>query len=600
MNGIKMLISEIHGRSIWQILGLYVLGSWIVLQVVDVLSNTIGLPEWFPRFALALLTIGLPVVLATAVVQKGFGAARPAPAAQEGGQTPATAPSIAPAQGLLTWRNAVLGGLAAFALWGVVATAWLFFGPPTAAGSGAPLGAASRTVAVLPFASVGEDEESRVFASGIHDDVLTQLTRIDGLTVISRASVARYADTQRKMSEIAAALGVAHLLEGVVRRAGDRVRVNVQLSDALTERQVWAETYDAELTAANIFAIQSDIARHVAQELRTTLMPDVEERLAVPPTDNLEAYELYSRGQYLYRRARGDTRAGLDEAAELFKRAVDVDPGFAAAYAALADVHLQRWSDGFMSGEEALPRARDAAERALDLDATLAAAHTSLADVLNAELRFEEAERSYRRALELNPGSADAHRRFAHLLLGMGRYDELVRLLRRAVELDPLSIGYRLSLASGLWFTRDYEGGIAEARKILELEPDNRGALYSLGFASVLNGDHEQGIAALERVVEVEPGYPFGPPGLAWAYARAGRRAEAMEMLQQVEPRGQMLKESAIVLGELGNLDRAFEYLERAYAEDPGSLTYLGSDPTADALKADPRFDELLARLGVR
>jgi tetratricopeptide (TPR) repeat protein len=220
--------------------------------------------------------------------------------------------------------------------------------------------------------------------------------------------------------------------------------------------------------------------------------------------------------------------------------------------------------------------------------------------VAEADLQFDEAERHHLRALELNPGSAEAHRRYARLLLDLKRFEELVAALRRSVELDPLSISYRLSLTSGLWFTGDYEGGIAEARKVLELEPDNPGALYSLGFASTLNGDYEGGIAALERALEVRPDYPFNAPGLAWAYARAGRRAEALEMLERVEARGQMLKELAIVYGELGELDRAFEYLERAYEEDPGSLTYINSDPTAAALQADPRFAGLLERLGLQ
>ncbi len=599
MNDLKRIFHEIHGRSIWQILGFYLVGAWIALQVVDVLSNTVGLPEWFPRFALALLIIGLPVVLATAFVQRGFGGASAGPAEPGGSAQSAEPPSGTVTQGLLTWRNAVLGGLAAFALWGVVATAWIFFGPHGTVGPVAASPISSPSLAVLPFASVDADEESEIFASGVHDDLLTQLTKIESLTVISRASVARFAGVRPDISEIASVLGVAGVLEGSVRRAGERVRVNVQLTDARTERQVWAETYDAELTTASIFAIQSDIARRVARELRASLVPEVEERLAEPTTDNLEAYDLYTRGQYLHYRARGDTRAGMEEAAQLFRQAIEVDPSFAAAYAALADVHLQLWSDGFMPRDEALPQARAAAERALALDETLAAAHTSLADVLEAELRFQEAEAGFQRALELNPGSADAHRRYARLLLDLGRYDELVQQLRRAVELDPLSISYRLSLASGLWFTRDYEGGIAEARKILELEPDHRGALYTLGFALVLSGDYDEGIRALHRVVEVEPGYPFGHTGLAWAYGRAGRRDEALEALRQVEARGQMLKEFAIVYGELGEMDRAFEYLERAYTEDPGSLTYLNSDPTADALKADPRFEEFLARLGL-
>ncbi|UCC74645.1 MAG: tetratricopeptide repeat protein [Gemmatimonadota bacterium] len=594
MLGLKAIIDKLQHHSVWQVLGVYLVGSWIALQVVDVLNNTFDLPVWFPRFTLALLAIGLPVVLVTSVVQRRLreGAA--------GGGSEAEHTAIAGNVRVFTWSNAILGGLVAFALWGVVATSWLFFGPATLE-SGAEAAARDlRSVAVLPFVSVQTDEESQAFASGIHDDLLTQLSKIDSLKTISRTSVMRYRDTQLGVREIASELGVATVVEGGVQRAGDHVRVSAQLIDARDDSHLWGETYNAELTTANIFAIQSDISRRIAVALSARLTPEVEVRLASRPTESLQAYDLYTRGRYLHHKPGGGTESALGDAAQLFRQAIAADPDFAPAYAGLADIYLDLWSSGYMPAEQALPEARAAAEKALALDETLADAHTSLADVFESELRLADAEHHHLRALQLNPGSAEAHRRYARLLLDLGRFEELVSELRRAVELDPLSISYRLSLTSGLWFTGDYEGGIAEARKILELEPGNPGALYSLGFASVLSGEHEQGIAALQRALEVRPEYPFNATGLAWAYARAGRRAEALEVLEQVEVRGQMLKELAIVYGELGELDRAFEYLERAYAEDPGSLTYINADPTADALKADPRFAVLLARLGLQ
>ena len=593
MNGIKAIIEKLQHRTIWQVLGIYVFGSWIALQVVDVLGNNFDLPAWFPRFTLALLVIGLPVVLGTAFVQKSL-SRRTAVTGSETSRAPAVGTGR-----LFTWQNVMLGGVAAFALWGVVATSWVLFGPGSGSGRFTASSVDLRSVAVLPFVSVQADEESRTFSSGIHDDLLTQLSKIDSLTVISRTSVMKYRETQLSIPEIAAELGVATVVEGGVQRAGNWVRVNVQLIEARSDRHLWAETYDAELTPANIFSIQSDIARQIAAALRATLTPEVEVRLAARPTESLRAYDLYTRGRYLHYRPQGGTQEGLEDAARLFRQAIEVDPEFAAAYAGLADIYLDLWSSGYLPAEQALPEARAAAEKALALDETLADAHTSLADVFESQLRLEDAEREHLRALELNPGSAEAHRRYARLLLGLGRFEELVRQLRRAVELDPLSISYRLSLASGLWFTRDYAGGIAEAREVLELEPDNPGALYSLGFASVLNGDTAQGFAALRRALEVRPEYPFNTTALAWAYASGGRRAEALGLLGQVEPQGQMLKELAIVYAELGEMDRAFGYLDRASAEDPGSLTYINADPTADALKSDPRFPEFLQRLGL-
>lgn len=590
----KTFVEDAQHRSVWQVLGVYVVGSWVAIQVVDVLANFFALPAWFPRFTLALLVIGLPVVLVTSLVQKRLAAWAAGSGSPDGHTT------LLGSERIFTWRNAIRGGLMAFAVWVAVAGSWVLFGPGTSLQPRPAVASGElRSIAVLPLTSLHSDEESLAFTSGIHDDLLTHLSQIDGLTTISRTSVMKFQDTQMGIREIAAELGVATLLEGSVQLPGERVRVSVQLVDARNDRHLWAETYDAELTTANIFAIQSDIARQIAAALSATLTPDVEKRLATRPTKSLEAYDLYTRGRYVHQKPGGGTPAALEEAARLFRQAAEVDPEFAPAHAGLADIYLDLWSGGYMPAEQALPEARAAAEKALALDETLAAAHTSLADLFESEFQFARAERHHQRALELSPGSAEAHRRYARLLLSLHRFDDLVAELRRAVELDPLSISYRLSLTSGLWFTGDYAGGIAEANKVLEMEPDNPGALYSLGFASVLNGDHEQGIAALERALEVRPEYPFNMPGLAWAYARAGRRTEALELLEHVEPQGQMLKELAIVYGELGQLDRAFEYLERAYLEDRGSLTYMNSDPTAEALKGDQRFVDLLARLGL-
>ncbi|MEE8446980.1 MAG: tetratricopeptide repeat protein, partial [Gemmatimonadota bacterium] len=363
------------------------------------------------------------------------------------------------------------------------------------------------------------------------------------------------------------------------------------------DRQLWAQTYDEELTAANIFAIQSDIAMKIAAALQATLAPDVEERIESRPTESLEAYDLFTRGRYVSNRS--GTREDQESAADLYRQAIAADPAYAPAHVGLAMTYLFLWFQGFLAAEEALPQARAAVERALELDETLAEAHAALGTVLTTELRFEEAEREFQRALELNPGSADVHLGYSQLLLDLARYEESVRETRRAVELDPLSMGNRLFLANSLMFTRDYEASIDESLRTLEREPENPFAYYILAAAYTLNGQHEEGLAAIRRSIELNPENLFGPTLLAWVYARAEQQDEALEALEQVEEQGPMLKELAIVYGELGELDRAFEYLDRAFAEDPGNLVYLRADPTADSLKDDPRFAELMRKLGL-
>jgi len=623
MPSVKQLIHEAHRRSLWQVLGLYVVVAWIALQVVDVLANNFGLPPWFPAMALALLILGLPVVLATAFVQtqgeapESAGSGGPGPAGSEGAEAvasgspdwaaqPLTAGRTAEPHGFLTWRNALIGGGAAFALWGIFAAGWLAFGPERGSGgSGEAVASAAegsddapdlRSIAVLPFTSVRTDEESESFRTGIHDDILTQLSKIDSLKVISRTSVRRYENTEKGIPEIAKELKVATVLEGGVQRAGDEVRVNVQLIEAASDRHLWAETYERALTAENIFDIQSDIAHKIAGALRATLAPQVEARLAARPTESLEAYDLYTRGRYI-----SDTRvsrAGAEEALGLFKQAIEVDPDYPQPYVGLASAYLGLWAAlGTMSGEEALPKARAALDRALTLDETFAEAHSTLGVILSSESRFEEAERELKRALELNPGSGEAHMDYARMLINADRYEESAAEARRAIELDPLSVLNRVSLASNLFFTRDFEGAIDESLRILELEPDNSGAYYFLsGAYSVLNR-HEEAIAAAVRSVELDPNSPARITGLAYAYARAGQRDKALEVLAGVAEEGQNFKEIAIVYGALGELDRAFEYLDRALEEDPQTLSYMRADATADPITSDPRFDELEAKL---
>jgi TolB-like protein/Flp pilus assembly protein TadD len=619
MSRLKNLIHEIHHRSLWQVLGIYVVGSWFVLQVVDTMVGALKLPDWAPPIALILLIIGLPVVLATAFVQEGTARSAPEPAG-EGEDRPGTpdsgasregTPDRGPGHRLFTWRNAIAGGVAAFALWGVVAAGWMLLGSG-AESIGQSAGAESRgqfaaaeasaidlrSIAVLPLVNRSALEEDAFFVDGIHDDILTHLSKIGSLTVISRTSVMQYAGTTKPMREIAGELGVATVLEGGVQRAGDRVRVNVQLIDARSDRHLWAETYDEELTTANIFSIQSDIARKIAAALQATLAPEVEELIEARPTESLEAYDLYTRGRYIWNA--GSTVAEMEEAMDLFRRAIEADPGYAPPYVGLADAYGTLWGGlGVVSGEEALPQMRAAAERALELDEELAEAHAVLGGVLNAELQYEEAEREYLRALELNPGSADVHLAYASFLTDVARYEEAVRQARRAVKLDPISIGTRVGLTARLFFTRNYDDVIDEALRILELQPENAGGYYFLGAAYALQGRHEEAIAALQRSIELDPEGPSRLVALAWVYARDGQREKALELLEDVPEQGSNLKEIAIVYGALGDLDRAFDYLDRAYAEDPGTLTYMRADPSADPLKDDPRFDELMRKLGL-
>ncbi|MGB5302210.1 MAG: tetratricopeptide repeat protein [Gemmatimonadota bacterium] len=592
-----------YGEGLLPVLGLYGAVSWVVLQIIDVLAQNAGLPQWVFTLALILLIIGLPIVCATAYLNGIGRKGKDAEGAETGKQGTPSAP-----RQFFTWKNALGGGVAAMALWGILVTGWLFFGPGAAgraaadgAGASAASGAASasdlRSVAVLPFATRSSDAEDEYFSEGMHDDVLTQLSKIDSLTVISRTSVMQYAGTTKSIPEIANELGVATILEGGIQRAGDRVRINVQLIEAATDKHLWAETYDEELTAANVFAIQSDLAKKIAGALKTTLSPAVAARIDARPTENTEALELYSRARYLILSASG--AAQDQQARSLLEQAVELDPGYARAWAALGSLYLNLKADGTIPVAEGQRLADEAITRALELEPDLASAHSARSLYLTDQLRYEEAEEESLRALELNPGSSEEHRRYARLLLQLDRHDESVQQARRAVELDPLSIQSRASLGDAMWWAGDWEGTVTESVKLIEMAPNNAYAYYNLGYGHAMQGHHDEAIEAFRTSVELDPSDPQSKTGLAWAWALVGERDSALAVLEDVPAEASLIKEIAIVYGELGDLDTAYEYLYLAVEEDPGSIGTLRTDHSADPLKADSRYPDLLARVGL-
>jgi serine/threonine-protein kinase len=485
--------------------------------------------------------------------------------------------------------------------WAAVAAAAVTLAVAVWRQAGSPqgdVGADLRSIAVLPFATRTAADEDVYFAEGLHDELLTQLQRIDSLKVISRTSVMRYSgDTEATIPEIAAELGVATVLEGGVQRAGNRVRINVQLIEAATDDHLWADTYDEELTTANVFAIQSDLVTKIAGALQTALTPAAETGLERRPTESLAAYDLYTRGRYLYNK--GTQKDDLEGAAKLFQEAIDADPDYAQAYVGLALAYSWLWYSHYWVEEEALPLARAAVERALYLDDTLAEAHSANGWLLTIDRLYEAAEQEHLRALELSPGSALAHNRYGITLLTTGRYEEAVRETRRAVELDPLSVVYRQQMIGNLAWAGDLDAVFVEADKLLELEPDNDVAYYWLGWAHFDRGEQEDAIAAGERAVELAPDDGVHPPMLAFIHASAGNRAEALKVLEDAEARGVRvpLKEIASVYGALGELDRAFEYLDRAYEEEPADLFYIKDDGSFAPLHSDPRWDAFLRKL---
>ncbi len=589
------LLSEVLPPAVRRVLGIYIVASWVALQVLDVVGGNMGLPGWLFRVVVTLVFAGLPLAGGAAFlydrrIRRTAGGRMP-----EGGPDDAAIRAVL-AQGTRARRaqRALTAVGAALMLLVVVTPAWMLIASPRRAGAHQP---AVSSIAVLPFTTVGSDEESRAFALGVHDDLLTQLAKIDSLTVISRTSVMRYADAQRPLPEIAAELGVAVVLEGGVRRMGNRIRINAQLIEAATDRHLWAETYDEELTAANVFAIQADLATEIAAALRARLSPETQIELALHPTESLQAWDLVARARYVTG-SRGVTREGQESAAALFQSAIAADSTFAPAHVGYANTRLALYTLGYLSAEEAVPAARAAVERALALDARLAEAHAALGSVLRMEGRLEEAERAYHRAVQLNPGSASVRRNYSNLLFRLGRAEDALAEARRAVQLDPLSPISRVGLLLRLTFAEHYEEAIAEADRLLAMKPDEPEAHYYAGMSWSLLDQHARAITAFRAATRTNPEDAYYAAGLAWAYARAGERTSALATLKQAEAMGAPLKESAIVYAALGDIDSAYVYLERALVAEPDLVRGLAGDPTARALREDARWHGLMAAAG--
>jgi TolB-like protein/Tfp pilus assembly protein PilF len=588
--------SELKQRNVFRVALLYMVAAWLILQVGDVLLPNLGAPEWAFKLVLGLLVLFFVPALVFAWVYE----ITPEGVQREQAGEPATRYSRRRIDSLIIILLVLaIGGLIADRLvpeqagTPVVATGTAV-APEPADSQPVPTAADERSIAVLPFDTRSADPADAYFSAGIHDDLLTQLAKIDGLKVISRTSVMQYAGTSQTMREIAEELDVATVLEGGVQRAGDRIRVNAQLIDARTDQHLWAETYDEALSAANIFAIQSRLATAIAGALETRLSPGTKARIAARPTESLTAWDLELRGRYLMDRER--SKPNYERAVALFRQAIDEDPEYALPWAGVAQgiIELVGWS---YWPDESLDEARAAADRAIELDPNLAQGYFARGDLLRFARRFEEGEAAFQRGLGLSPGSADGHSRYGDLLRDAGRPEESVRQSLRAVELDPHMLRIRESLLQNLYFGRDWDGVLREAAQVLEMEPDSAETWYWIAFANNWLKNYDAAIGAARKAVELDDSDPYLRSGLAYHYALAGRADEAREMLASPDVETWPLPETGLIYAALGELDRAFEYMNRSLDEQPYRLYYLEADPAADPMRADPRWPALMARL---
>ncbi|UCC82658.1 MAG: tetratricopeptide repeat protein, partial [Gemmatimonadota bacterium] len=448
-------IVEIHRRSLWQVLLIYCGAALVAYQAVQALTEGLGLPQWFPAFAIVLFIVGLPIVLATAFVHEvappTVTPAEPTPLTEaEAARVEVEAAAVhleaRRRHRFLTWRNAAATFVIMLAAWGIVATGWLVLHEP---GATPPAG---KSVAVLPFVNMSADPENEYFSDGITDAIITHLTKIADLKVTSRTSSMQYKGADKSLLDIAAELGVTTIVEGSVQQTGDRVRVNAQLIDAQTDEHLWAEIYDRDLT--DIFAVQSDIAQQIVAALQATLTPAEKEVIERKPTDNMEAYGYYLQAKEYYHRSEReeDTRSAM----QMVEAALELDPEFAQAWAFSSSLHaLLHWYYWDRS-EERLAQARSAADRALELQPGMGEAYLALGDYYYQFLDYDRALEQYELARSVLPNDADVWAGIGWVRRRQGEFDEAINNLTKAFELNPRSAVLALNIGDTYRLVRNY------------------------------------------------------------------------------------------------------------------------------------------------
>jgi serine/threonine protein kinase/Tfp pilus assembly protein PilF len=459
--------------------------------------------------------------------------------------------------------------------------------------------APTRSIAVLPFVNASPDPENEYLSDGITDELIDALAKVQGLRVASRTSVFALKGKPQDVRAIGALLGASEVLEGTVRKAGDRLRIAAQLTSTQDGRLIWSERYDR--TLHDMFAIQDEIARTIVNTLRATSFADLVTPASRRYTGNIVAYGLYLRGRFALNKR---TQEGVTEAIGHFERAIEVDPGYALGYTGLADAYSLQLDYRSVPTADGHDRAKRYARKALELDERLAEAHASLAwSVFIYDWEWEEALKEFRRSVELDPRYATAHQWYGFLLASRGELEEALVEGHTAQELDNGSVSIRRTLGWLYYYARRYERARYHLGRALAMNPMAEETYRVLGLTLSIDGAHDEAERTLREAVALPGSAIYSVATLGYALARAGKRDEAEAILAAITARQQREYVSPVALATLhlglGNVAQALDWTERAYDERRGWLAYLTVNPILDPMRGEPRFDALVQRMGL-
>ncbi|MEY2497883.1 MAG: hypothetical protein QOD12_1439 [Verrucomicrobiota bacterium] len=580
----RNFFAELKRRNVYKVAVAYAIVGWLLVQITTQVFPFLEIPTWVVRLVIALVAIGFPIAL---VIAWAFELTPEGIKRTEDVERPAARGSRN-----RIWVYVVVIG-AAFSIGLFFIGRYTARNPAVVAAGELP----AKSIAVLPFDNLSRDPDNAYFAEGVQDEILTRLAKVADLKVISRTSTQRFKSSPDNLPQIARQLGVLHILEGSVQKSGDSVRVNVQLINALTDAHLWAEIYDRKLT--DIFAVESDIAKMIADTLQAKLTGSEKQMMAAQPTTDTTAYELYHKGRSLWEKRSGDN---IPKAIAFYEQAIAHDPNYAPAYAGLANAYVLLPYYTGASRNDSLAKARAAAMKALSLDSDLAEAHVALGKIDFFQLNLAGSIREYQRAIELKPNYATAHQWYGNdALVSFARFEEAIAEGKRAVELDPLSGVINADLGITLYLARRYDDSIRQSRKTLAIDPTFFYAHYNLGIALQLNGDLKGAIAEYEKAKQLSND-SFTIALLGAAKGLAGDKQAAEQTLKELDQIAQSQEvddySRALVYLGLNNKEEALRAIDRAFAaRDGSSLTWIKVDPLLDPLRGDPRFEALVLKI---
>jgi TolB-like protein/Tfp pilus assembly protein PilF len=590
---IDNFFAELKRRNVYKVAVAYAVVSWLLLQAASIFLPAFDAPPWVMKIFIIAIIFGFPVALvfswAFEITPEGI----------------KLESEIEPNKSIArrTGRKIVAVTIAL----AVVAAGLFVYQVVRSRSTSTPQNTASaarteaatvpnKSIAVLPFDNLSRDPDNAYFCEGVQDEILTRLAKVADLKVISRTSTQHFKSTPDNLPQIAKQLGVAHILEGSVQKAADQVRVNVQLINALTDAHLWADTYDRKLT--DIFAVESEIAKTIAETLQARLSGSEKSSIAKTPTVNPEAYELYLKGRFFWNK-----RSGVDlrKAIEFFNQAIAKDPNYALAYAGLADSYLLLPNYGGAATADVIPPARAAVAKALELDDSLAEAHASLGLLDTLDLHLERAITHMERAVQLKPNYATGHHWLGLGHLSLGHFDQAIAEGKRAAELDPLSVIINADLAWTYASAHRLDEAEAQARKTLEIDPRFFLAHYYLGGVRQAKGQLPEAISEFRQAFDLNGDF-YSLAMLGQAYARAGNKAEAQKILARLNEEAKSRHVApyawALLYLGLGDKNRALDELETAYQRgDTNYLFVLKVDPLFDDLRGQPRFEALVQKI---